>query len=137
MPCARRIGRALAFAWALAAFERSLSIEKRAPQTWKAYATALVNLGRYEDGAQAWRECIERTPGETPAVLWRGLGEALLYAARARVDAGDPEGALRLVAEIDALGQSDPEIRAGAREVAEVAERLRAPLPAEDESGGR
>ena len=81
---------------ALAAFERSLELEPRAPQTWKAYATALFNLGRYEDSADAWRHCIERTPGasEVPA-LSRSLAEALLRAAGERLRAGDAAGARR------------------------------------------
>jgi tetratricopeptide (TPR) repeat protein len=67
---------------ALAAFERSLGIEPRAPQTLQAYATALVNLGRYDEGADAWRRCIEATPGEA-GVLWLGLGQAELLAGEA------------------------------------------------------
>jgi hypothetical protein len=118
------VGREGRHAEALAAFERAVELEPRAPQTWKAYATALVNLGQYEEGARAWRECIERTPGETPPALWRGLGEALLYGARAQVDAGDPAEALRLVGEIEALGHADGEILGAAKEVREVAERL-------------
>jgi tetratricopeptide (TPR) repeat protein len=118
------VGREGRHAEALAAFERAVELAPRAPQTWKAYATALVNLGQYEEGARAWRECIERTPGETPPALWRGLGEALLYGARAQVDAGDPAEALRLVGEIEALGHADGEILGAAKEVREVAERL-------------
>ncbi|HXV77820.1 MAG TPA: tetratricopeptide repeat protein, partial [Candidatus Polarisedimenticolaceae bacterium] len=110
---------------ALEAFERSIEIEPRAPQTWQAYATALGNLGRFDEAAAAWRRCVELAPGEV-GVLWLRLGQAELRAGRTipahealeraaetltgrpELDAARAEAMLRLASV--RLGQGEPTV---------------------------
>jgi tetratricopeptide (TPR) repeat protein len=64
---------------AIEALEHSLEIQPELARAWQAYGAALVDGGRFEEGAAAYRRCLELSPREIGA-LWRGLGDAELRA---------------------------------------------------------
>jgi tetratricopeptide (TPR) repeat protein len=61
------------------AFKRSVALEDDDPSAWKNDATALFNLGRYQESAASWRRVLALSRKDV-GVLWKGLGQAELAA---------------------------------------------------------
>ncbi|MCU0223293.1 MAG: tetratricopeptide repeat protein [Acidobacteria bacterium] len=86
------------------AIRRSLAVENRAAQIWRALALAEKRLGRYGESVKAYREAIRNAPTEI-GMLYAGLGEAEL-------EDGQFEAAVRSLARAHELMPREPGIAA-------------------------
>lgn len=122
-----------------AAAEQAFARGLDAPQTWLVYARALVAIGDFDAGAQAYRETLKRTPGDVVVAselaelhwtAWGDLDRALAVLEEGGRAGGEaPALALRRAGLLQAAGQGEAAravLTAAARRFADPAVQIAA-----------